>query len=369
MKTFVATVVALSCLTLAGKSARAESTSLLGSKMGDFTLRSHHGRQWTLGEFGDRELVVITFLGTECPLAKLYGRRLAELSEKYVDRGVAFIGVNANSQDSMTELTAYANRHKIEFPLLKDTGNQVADVIGAQRTPEVFVLDKSRTVRYHGRIDDQYAVGVSRDKGNREDLAEAIDELLAGKSVSVPETEVVGCYIGRVKAIEKTGNITYSNQIVRILNKRCVECHRDGEIAPFTLTSYDDVMGWEDTIVEVLEDKRMPPWFANPEHGKFRNDARLSPKERELIFKWVENGMPEGDRADMPPAPKFPKGWRIREPDQILHMRSLRSPCRLKASSTISVSLSIPVGMKTSTSIRRKLDPATTPSCIIFWFM
>jgi hypothetical protein len=54
------------------------------------------------------------------------------------------------------------------------------------------------------------------------------------------------------------------------------------------------LIGWEDTIVEVIQDRRMPPWFANPAHGEFRNDARLSEQEKQLIFKWVENGMPEG---------------------------------------------------------------------------
>lgn len=316
----VATLVAVSCLSMNSPSVRAESHSLIGKKIDDFSLRSHLGREWKLAEFNDKKLVVITFLGTECPLAKLYGRRLAKLSEKYSEQGVVFIGINANTQDSMTELTAYANRHAITFPLLKDTGNRVADKIGAQRTPEVLVLNQHRQIQYHGRIDDQYAVGVSRAKVNREHLAEALDELLADKSVKVPETDVVGCYIGRVKRQESTGDITYSNQIARIFNKRCVECHRDGEIAPFTLTSYDDVIGWEDTIVEVIEDKRMPPWFANPEHGKFHNDARLSPQEKETILKWVENGLPEGDDADLPPTPEFAEGWRIREPDQVIHM-------------------------------------------------
>jgi peroxiredoxin len=316
----IATVVAVSCLSMTSQLAQADSDSLIGKQVADFSLQSHLGREWTLHEFDDKKLVVVTFLGTECPLAKLYGRRLAELSEKYGQAGVAFIGINANTQDSMTELKAFANRHNISFPLLKDTGNQVADAIGAQRTPEVIVLDHQRSIRYHGRIDDQYAVGVSRDKVNRQHLAEAIDELLAGKNVSVPKTDVVGCHIGRVKQREAKGDITYSNQIARIFSKRCVECHRTGEIAPFTLTSYEDVIGWEDTIVEVIEDKRMPPWFANPEHGQFHNDARLSAEEKETILKWVENGMPQGDPNDLPPPRAFTEGWRITKPDQVLHM-------------------------------------------------
>ena len=88
---------------------------------------------------------------------------------------------------------------ELPFPVLKDPGNKIADRFGAVRTPEVFVLDEDRTVRYWGRIDDQYGIGFQKQKANRNDLEVAIDELLAGKAVSQPTTEVAGCLIGRVK--------------------------------------------------------------------------------------------------------------------------------------------------------------------------
>lgn len=303
-----------------------QSLPMIGSAVEDFTLRSHEGREWSLSDFADDQLVVVVFMGTECPLAKLYGPRLAEIHQRFADQGVAFIAINANTQDSMTELSAYAERYHVDFPLLKDVGNRVADAMGATRTPEVFLLDEQRAVRYHGRIDDQYAVGRSRDKVNRSDLAMAIEQLLEGAAVTVPSTEPVGCLIGRVKEVEPVGDVTYSQQISRIFNSRCVECHREGEIAPFPLSSYDDVIGWEDTIVEVIQDQRMPPWFANPNHGEFLNDARLSDEEKQLIYAWVENGMPEGDPAEMPEPPKFAEGWRIPEPDQVFYMRDEAFP-------------------------------------------
>ena len=284
-----------------------------------FKLRSHEGREWASQDFDDHEIVVVAFLGTECPLVKLYGPRLQLLNAEFGDK-VAVIGINSNTQDSMTEMTAYAERHGVQFPLLKDVGNKVADQFKAARTPEVFLLDSDRRVRYHGQIDDQYDVGIVRDKAERNFLRDAIEEVLAGKKVSLPETEAIGCHIGRVNKVEPTGDITYTKQISRIFNARCVECHRDGELAPFTLTSYDDVLGWEDTICEVIEDNRMPPWFANPKHGKFKNDCRLSEEEKQLVYTWVDNGMPEGDPADLPEPRKFDKGWRIPKPDQVFHM-------------------------------------------------
>ena len=100
--------------------------------------------------------------------------------------------------------------------------------MGAVRTPEVFVLDAGRVVRYWGRIDDQYGVGYIRDEARREDLKTALDELLAGKEVSVPVTETTGCHIGRVREPKPDSDVTFSNQIARLLNRRCVECHLRG---------------------------------------------------------------------------------------------------------------------------------------------
>ncbi|MEX0937429.1 MAG: redoxin domain-containing protein [Pirellulales bacterium] len=318
--TWIAGVIALTSIVLVGPASGEVTRPPLGAAVESFTLASHRGTEWSLGDFEDNRLVVVVFLGTECPLAQLYAPRLAKLQEEFADQGVAFLGINSNTQDSMTELTAYANRHKLPFPLLKDVGNRVADQFGARRTPEAFVLDRARKIRYRGRIDDQYGVGYSRDEVQRRDLAVALEELLAEKPVSVPETEAFGCHIGRVKRLEPQGEVTYSNQISRIFNKSCVECHREGEIAPFALGKYEDTIGWEDTILEVVDEGRMPPWFANPEHGTFRNDARLSGEEKALIHRWVENGMPEGDPAELPEPPSFVKGWRMPKPDQVVAM-------------------------------------------------
>lgn len=297
-----------------------DTTEVIGRKVSDFTLDSCYGKSVSLADFDDKRAIVLVFLGTECPLAKLYGRRLADLQTKYQSEGVVVLGINSNTQDSLTELVAYANRYQLNFPLLKDVGNRVADAMGASRTPEVFLIDSERVVRYHGRIDDQYGVGYSRERSVQPDLAIAIDQLLAGTPITSAETEVVGCHIGRVQSNEPTGEVTYSEHIAAIFNARCIRCHRDQEIAPFKLESYQDILGWEDTILEVIQDQRMPPWFANPDHGTFANDARITEEEKKLIATWIENGMPQGDPALLPEPPSFTVGWQIPEPDQVINM-------------------------------------------------
>src|SRR5262249_43001327 len=133
----------------------------------DFSLPDFRGKQHQLSDYRDQQLVVIAFLGTECPLAKLYGAKLAKLAGGYGPRGVAFLGIDSNQKDSLTEIAASARQHSIEFPLLKDLENKVADQFAAQRTPEVFVLDRDRTIRYRGRIDDQWGIGYVKDKPQR----------------------------------------------------------------------------------------------------------------------------------------------------------------------------------------------------------
>jgi peroxiredoxin/mono/diheme cytochrome c family protein len=303
---------------------RGAEADLASRRIEDFTLKSQFGKEYSLHDFKDRDAVVVVFLGTECPLAKLYGPRLAELAGAWDARRVAVVGIDSNQQDSIQEIAAFAQRHNIEFPILKDPGNTIADRFGASRTPEVFVLDREGAVRYHGRIDDQYGidsgVGYQRPEALRKDLQEAVTELLAGKSVSVPSTEVVGCLIGRVRQVKNDSPVTYSNQIARIFQNRCVECHREGRIGPFVMTSYEEVVGWGEMIREVVDNGRMPPWHASPEHGTFLNDMRLSDDEKELIATWVENGCPEGNPADVPTPQQFVEGWAIGEPDQVIYM-------------------------------------------------
>jgi len=294
----------------------------IGRQVDDFLLRDFRGTEHSYDALTtDAKVAVVIFLGTDCPLAKIYAPRLARLVEEYRGHGVVLIGINSNRQDSNTEILHYCRVYEINFPVLKDVGNKVADAFGAERTPEVFVLDHDRVIRYRGGIDDQYGVGVTRDHANRYYLKSAIDALLADQTVSIPLTEAPGCWIGRVREINPDAEVTWSNQVVRIFQKHCQSCHRPGQIGPFPLLTYNDVLGWGDMIHEVISQRRMPPWHADPRYGKFINDARMTEEEQELVYRWVADGQPEGDPSRLPPPRKFVEGWQIPNPDQIIYMR------------------------------------------------
>ncbi|MDX1947642.1 MAG: redoxin domain-containing protein [Pirellulaceae bacterium] len=287
----------------------------------NFELPDYRGKTWSLAEFKEKRAIVVVFVGTECPLVGQYAARLQTLADKYAASGVQVLAIDANQQDSLAELASFARQHKLSIPVLKDGGNRVADKFQAERTPEAFLLDRQRRVVFQGRIDDQFTYGIARPKVEREYLVAAIDELLADKPISTPMAEPVGCHIGRVLKPQAGSDVTYSKQIARIFNDHCVQCHRAGEIGPFALTNYEEVVGWAAMIREVVSEQRMPPWHANPKHGKFANDTRLSDEEKSQIERWVAAGAPEGDKRDLPPSPQFTTGWQIGEPDAVVYMR------------------------------------------------
>jgi len=266
----------------------------------------------------------VCFLGTECPMARLYGPRLSELAEEFADNGVRFVGVNSNRQDSVTDIREYVKTYRVRFPVLRDVGNKVADQYEATRTPEVFVLNESLDVIYHGRIDDQYAPGVNRGKPLRRDLHEAISEWIDGKPVTVTETDAPGCLIGRVRDRQAPvdNGITFAEHVAPVLHAHCIECHRSGEIAPFAMDDYDEVAGWAETMLETIEDRRMPPWHADPEHGRFQNERRMPEEDKQILRDWIAGGLPTGDLSKVPELPPIVEGWQMsKEPDLVLEMR------------------------------------------------
>ncbi|MBI2686365.1 MAG: thiol-disulfide isomerase [Acidobacteria bacterium] len=111
---------------------------------------------------------------------------------------------------------------------------------------------------------------------------------------------------------------TYTRDVAPILNKRCVACHRAGEAAPMALTSYKEVRPFAKAIREAVLANRMPVWLADPAHGEFKNDRRLSDTEKAVIRDWVDAGAPEGSAKELPPAPSFVSGWNIGTPDRVI---------------------------------------------------
>jgi thiol-disulfide isomerase/thioredoxin len=297
----------------------------IGVRLSDWTLpRSSDGQAWSLAREGrNAKVVVVVFLGTECPVNNLYLPTLVTLHKKYAPRSVLFAGINSNAQDDNDTINTHARRFALPFVVLKDAGAKVADRFAADRTPVAFVLDASRTVRYRGRIDDRYDKGIQRAQATRHDLEEAIEAVLDGREVARPVTEAAGCLIARpLSEMQKVGGapVTYSQDVARLIQNHCQECHRPGEAAPFSLLTYQDARAWSAAIREAVAERRMPPWHADPAHGRFRNSRRLSDTDRAMLLAWIDGGCHEGNPNDLPPPRTFVHGWRIGQPDVVFTM-------------------------------------------------
>jgi peroxiredoxin len=303
------------------RSARAEPPfSGIGKKVPDFLLRDNHGREVSLSNFKDKKAIVVIFLGTECVINNAYMPRLVEMQNEHAPQGVQILGINSNLQDTAEQVAEHAKQNDLNFPVLKDEGNIVADQFGAERTPEVFLLDRYHTIRYHGRIDDQFGIGYKRASPTKRELVAALAELLAGKPITQPTSRVAGCIIGRVSKPKSEGDITYAKHVARIVQAKCQDCHRPGDVAPMSLMTYKDVSAWSGMIREVVLDKRMPPWHADPRYGQFSNDRSLTNEDRETLLTWLNQGKPKGDDKDIPPPREFFKGWGIGKPDAVFEM-------------------------------------------------
>lgn len=162
-------------------------------KIENFTLQDVDGAKHALTDYTKSKAVVLMFISTQCPVSNGYNTRMAALHNDYRDRGVVFLGINSNKAESVDEIRSHAKDHGLGFTILKDPDNKIADRLQASVTPEIYVLNSALELLYHGRIDDN-----SRGTNiTSQDLRKALDEILAGKPVSVTRTKAFGCTIKR----------------------------------------------------------------------------------------------------------------------------------------------------------------------------
>jgi hypothetical protein len=121
-------------------------------------------------------------------------------------------------------------------------------------------------------------------------------------------------------ASKEKSSPTYTKDVAPILNNRCVECHRPGEVAPMPLLSYKQVRPWAAAIKEKVLTRTMPPWLADPHYGQFKNDRRMTQPEIDTIARWADGGAPEGKPRDLPRLPEFVEGWSIGKPDVVVSL-------------------------------------------------
>ena len=165
----------------------------IGATIEDFTLPDVDNKDRSLKSLAGKNGTVLLFIAVQCPVSNAYNERMAKLAEDYKAKGIAVIGINSNVAEDAAAVKAHATEHKLSFPILKDPGNKIADRLGASVTPEAYFLDANNKLLYHGRIDN------SRNAAQVEsnDLRNALDSALSGKTVEKTEAKAFGCSIKR----------------------------------------------------------------------------------------------------------------------------------------------------------------------------
>ena len=292
------------------------------------TLADPSGTLRPLSECSGSSATVIVFLYATCPLCQRAAPVLEKLWKEKQSQGVQVLGVFTDGAQ-IADLEKYKKDYDVSFPLLVDDGGKLAAALSATVTPEAFVLDRDAKVRYMGRINDLYQVrGVQSQAPVREDLKEALSDVVAGSVVRLPHTLPVGCAIVRqdplpaaTPAASKESMITYHKDVAPILRNHCMMCHSDGNAGPFTLTSYDDAADWMKTGIREIKAGRMPPAQVESDLA-IRSQNTLSPAEVETLQSWIKSGKPEGDESSATPLAPLPDYSKFQEdlgpPDIIL---------------------------------------------------
>jgi peroxiredoxin len=169
----------------------------IDSRAPGFSLPATDGKFYSLNSFTDKKILIVIFSCNHCPYVQAYEDRIITLQSEFEKNGVQIVAINSNDDekypdDSFEEMKKRVTDKKFNFPYLRDETQNVAKAYGATHTPQIFLFDENRKLKYEGKIDDNWQ---EPDKVKSKYLRDAIEEVLASKEVSVPETFSIGCTI------------------------------------------------------------------------------------------------------------------------------------------------------------------------------
>jgi hypothetical protein len=289
----------------------------LGPDLAKASLPGLGGRRVEVGA-PEGGATVLVFYSSECPISNGYSPTLNSLIDSFPTKSVRWLGVCVDPDLSDSDVQMHARDFGLKFTVARDRRGSFARKVGAKVTPEAFVIDGRGQIRYHGRIDDQFVARRVRNTVPSEtELKDAVAAVLNHKEVKAPYVEAIGCPLP--SAVGVSEQPTFCRDVAPILQNNCQECHRPGQVAPFSLLSYEQARKRASDIATVADDRAMPPWKAAPHFGLPFKDARtLSQKDVATLVAWAEGGAPEGNPADQPSPRQFSNDWQLGRPDLVV---------------------------------------------------
>lgn len=299
----------------------------------DAEFTDRYWQQRRLADFGTPAATIVYFATVECPMVARYLPRLGDVARDYESKGVVTIVANVGVGDAFVDAVAQVVEHAPSAVFAKDGELALARACGVDRTGAVVVLDRERQLRYRGRVDGQHGYSATRPGAPPPDLRRALDAVLAGEAVELPETPITGCRLTPAMPRDLARAPVYSRDVAPILSRCCHGCHDGDAAGPFALTAEADVQKHGAMIAEVVGNGRMPPWAASTRVGDFMNARAMTLSERETVQAWFAAGMPTGGDEHLLKVlhPKV-REWRLGPPDREL---VTATPVEVPASSTV----------------------------------
>ena len=255
----------------------------LAMHMVNFRLPDTSGKTQELKEYAGSKVIVLVVQGNGCPIVRQSIPYFEEMMAEYGPKGVAFLYINSNDFDTqdVPSIRAEAAEYHATIPILVDSDHAVAHALHLERTAESFAVDpKTWKILYRGMADDRFEYGLQRSSPKRFWLKEVLDDFLAGKEVTTPSTVAKGCLMDLP---ELRGDVSFPNEVLPILERKCLECHRRSGEKTLTEFSAENQTRWLPTLRDVLVTKRM-----NAEHcGATGKDVHLNKADVQTILSWL----------------------------------------------------------------------------------
>ena len=339
---FVQFTVSISLVAIAVMSIHCNSTVVaedqrdVGQSIENVAFQSIDGANHKLGDFKTNNAIVVAMTSTSCPLSKKYLATLVELATAYKTKSIQFILVNPTASDKISDMQAAQAKLSNNAIYVHDKDGIFAAAVGATTTTDTLVINDARKIVYHGALDDQYGLNYSIDAPRKRYLVDALDAVLVGKAPAIVATAAPGCALDLTKNPNVTKQVTYHQQISRLVQKHCIDCHREGGVGPFSLETNEDIVSHAPMIQEVVQNGVMPPWFAAPQaDGKpspWANDRSMPTADKQELLSWLASERPIGDPQDAPAKRTFVTDWQIGKPDLVLQVPK---PLSVKATGTM----------------------------------
>ena len=294
--------------------------SATANTVDNFTLLDHQGKAHKLYYLSDAEAVVIMVHGNGCPIVRNALPDLRELRSEFREHDVHFLLLNSVEYDNRLTIQQEAEEWEIDFPILDDEAQIVGMGLKLTHTAEVFVIDPTDwSIKYRRQINDRLEYERQKAEASEHYARDTLRSMMAGEEVEFRSIAPKGCLINFPDRSNDKTEISYSEDVAPTLLENCGGCHATGGIAPWAMVNYEIVKSFAPTIRQVLREKRMPPWHADPHVGEWKNNRDITPQERQLIVRWIDAGTPRGKGPDpLADREDVIEDWPLGPPDYII---------------------------------------------------